>query len=178
MSERTCIADGCTEPSRARSMCIPHYGKAKRAAGGFPPLTLIERFEAKIQPGADGCWEWSGSTTTGGYGMKWNGERVVPAHRWSYEFHVAPIPPGLVLDHLCCNPKCVNPWHLEPVTNRVNTQRGRAAEINGARGRARTHCPYGHEFTPENTYKHARGDRQCRTCRRAREAVIRSHKRV
>jgi hypothetical protein len=172
MNERTCLYGGCSQAARARGYCGNHYARVKRTVG-FAPKTLIQRFEEKIRLGEDDCWQWMGSTTSAGYGMKWDGERVIPAHRWSYEYHRAPIPPGLVLDHLCRNTSCVNPWHLEPVTNRVNTQRGRAAEVNGARLRDRTHCPYGHEFTPDNTYKHARGDRQCRTCRRTRDRVAR-----
>lgn len=134
--------------------------------------TLVDRFEAKIRDADGDCWEWTGARTPSGYGQKWNGQRVMPAHRWSYEYHVGPIPKGLQLDHLCRNRACVNPWHLEPVTNAVNTRRGKAGAINGARQAAKQHCPYGHRLTPENTYSRPdRPGRDCRRCARARMTV-------
>jgi hypothetical protein len=35
----------------------------------------------------------------------------------------------------------------------------------------KTHCPAGHEYTPENTYMHPRGLRICRECKRQRDAT-------
>jgi hypothetical protein len=58
--------------------------------------------------------------------MVWDGERSVQAHRASYEYHVGSIPEGMVIDHLCRTPLCVNPLHLEVVTIRENTARGNA----------------------------------------------------
>lgn len=72
----------------------------------------------------DGCWLWEGGTR-GGYGrIKLVGHGSLSAHRASYEHHVGPIPEGLVLDHLCRNPACINPAHLEPVTIAENIRRG------------------------------------------------------
>lgn len=70
-----------------------------------------------------GCWVWQRSTSRG-YGYVTRGGRCVPAHRWYYEHLVGPIPEGLELDHLCRNPPCVNPDHLEPVTHAENMRRG------------------------------------------------------
>jgi len=76
-----------------------------------------------------GCWVWLGPFDEHGYGVGTrrlgrNNWRNVAAHRAVYEELVGPIPDGLVLDHLCRNPPCVNPEHLEPVTQKVNVQRG------------------------------------------------------
>src|SRR3954468_18429534 len=79
-----------------------------------------ERFWAKVEKTAE-CWNWTGYTLSSGYG-RFRGRRAgndtaskVLAHRFSYELLIGPIPPGLVLDHLCRNTSCVNPAHLEPV---------------------------------------------------------------
>jgi hypothetical protein len=49
-------------------------------------------------------------------------------YRLAYSFFVGPVPPGLHLDHLCRRPECWNPWHLDPVTPRINSRRGWAAK--------------------------------------------------
>lgn len=110
-----------------------------------------------------GCWNWSGSKYRGGYARVCR--RNVPfvsVHRYAYATAIAPIPAGLVLDHLCRNTGCVNPEHLEPVTDRTNILRGVGGPAVNA---AKTHCKHGHEFTPENTGYHKRGWRFCRACR-------------
>jgi len=79
------------------------------------------------------------------------------AHRFSYEYFIAPIPDGLEIDHLCRNRACVSPTHLEPVTRQENHRRG-----IGAAGR--DFCKYGHAYTDVNTYRY-NGSRLCRLCR-------------
>ena len=131
-------------------------------------------FERMSVDTASGCWVWTGSKNSDGYGQVRIAPKVrVVAHRVSYELHVGPIPDGLQLDHLCRNRACVNPAHLEPVTCRENVLRGRAwAAVNAAK----THCLLGHEFTPENTASY-RGERVCRICYRARNRkYYQSHK--
>lgn len=107
-----------------------------------------------------GCWLWTAYVDRKGYGVFGINQRtLVKAHRYSYELHVGPIPEGLQLDHLCRVRHCVNPAHLEPVTNQENVIRGNAARPK------LTHCKHGHEFTPENTYLHPkRGKRHCKAC--------------
>jgi hypothetical protein len=77
------------------------------------------------------------------------------AHRIAYELLVGPISEGMQLDHLCRNPSCVNPTHLEPVTSQENIIRERAA---------RGQCPKGHPYDDANTSVWG-GRRYCRTCR-------------
>lgn len=124
---------------------------------------------ADLRPGIDyivtdaGCWEWQGAiNVSGGYAMVHVGGRLLRAHRYSYERFVGPIPDGLTIDHLCRNPPCINPAHLEPVTQQVNNLRGETPSGLNAR---KTHCPQGHAYDAENTFR-AYGRRYCRACRR------------
>lgn len=83
-------------------------------------------FLSKVSPEPNsGCWLWTGCTEEKGYAVlykdNWKGHR--PAHRFSYETFVGPIPKGLHIDHLCNIKCCVNPAHLEPVTAQENNRR-------------------------------------------------------
>lgn len=135
--------------------------------------TLADRIRAKV-PKLDAavCWPWQGHCHPDGYGRMWDGTRWRPAHRMVYELEVGPIPDGLQLDHLCRNRSCVNPAHLEPVTNKENGLRGISPAADHAR---QTHCLNGHEFTDENTYMHPGPHglrRVCRICKRARDRAF------
>jgi hypothetical protein len=91
--------------------------------------------------------------------MTREGKKVL-VHRWFYEQANGPIPDGLELDHLCRNPRCCNPAHLEAVTHAENMARGKAAQ--------QTHCIQGHPFDEANTYYRRSGTRDCRACNRNR----------
>lgn len=97
-----------------------------------------------------GCWLWMGSVSDEGYSKS-------TAHRTVYRRLVGPIPDGLHLDHLCRVPSCVNPQHLEPVTNPENQRRGFFA--------TKTRCKNGHPFEGRNLVVYApTGQRICRQC--------------
>lgn len=92
------------------------------------------------------------------------------AHRLAYELMVGEILPGLQLDHLCRNRACINPYHLDQVTVKVNVQRGSAPRLSGERMASKTHCPHGHPYSTENTYvNETSGGRTCKTCRREKD---------
>lgn len=124
-------------------------------------LTLPLRVWDKITITED-CWIWTGANTgeVDPYGVTWDGERRVKAHRFTYEALHGPIAPGLVADHLCRTRLCVKPPHIEPVTNAENILRGNAPGPTAVRTNA---CKRGHAFTPENTKLRPDG-RECRTC--------------
>lgn len=131
----------------------------------------LVRFLTKVSL-SDGCWEWRGHRGRGGYGYMRRSATGRPghAHRAAYELFVGPIPTGLHLDHLCRNPGCVNPAHLEPVTPHENALRGERA--------TRTHCEAGHEYTPDNLFRGPYGDRRCRACKRRHNADYRARRRA
>lgn len=121
------------------------------------PLT----FWSKVTVGDGGCWLWTGGTIRG-YGQYFYGNRTRRAHRVSYEALVGPIT-SETLDHLCRVRCCVNPGHLEQVSNRENVLRGNS--IPGINSR-KTACPRGHKYEGENLLLY-RGFRYCRACRAA-----------
>lgn len=139
--------------------------------------TLAARFWAKVDKrGPDECWQWKAYTAKG-YGRIGVDGKPAQAHRVSYELVVGPIPEGMQVDHLCRNRGCVNPAHLEPVTPSENTQRGLLPKVAGAHNRAKTHCPQGHEYSPENTYVDRDGGRHCRNCINKRTRIARRKQR-
>lgn len=137
------------------------------------------RFWCYVQPAdADECWQWIG-TTDKGYGhlsvtFIRDGERVcrpAKAHRIAWYLLRGEIVDGLEIDHLCRNPPCVNPWHMDLVTHSENMRRRPFNQHTG-----KTHCKHGHEFSAENTYV-LKSRRYCRTCMYRRIAEYRARKR-
>jgi hypothetical protein len=113
------------------------------------PMSIHTRIQQlRLQFGDNNCWPWPGAKTPRGYGSANSttvGCRSRLAHRIVYTAEKGPIPPDMTLDHLCRNPPCVNPLHLEPVTKHVNQVRSGCpkyqAFLNGT-------CMKGHPKQP------------------------------
>lgn len=154
-------------------MCNMHYKRVLRRGTtvlvnpGWPENLLRKLRFMPPTTMPTGCIEFTGSRDHHDYGRLGKEGRTTGAHRAAYEMVRGPIPDDLPhLDHLCRNPPCVNPAHLEPVTPKENTRRGITGAVNAARQLAKTHCAQGHPFDDENTYVYqATGYRACRTCR-------------
>lgn len=135
----------------------------ERGPGGTIVLSTPDVFWAKVDKTGQ-CWLWTACKNRAGYGqIRYRNEKWL-AHRLSYVMLVGPIPEGQVIDHLCRVPACVRPDHLEPVTQRVNNERGNSVTTANAR---KTHCPRGHPYDEVNTYWNGHG-RHCRICLKAK----------
>lgn len=120
---------------------------------------MEQRFWSKVNK-TSSCWLWQAWHTNKGYGLfKLDTKTSVLAHRLSYTMSNGGIPKGLVIDHLCSTPACVNPKHLDAVTQKENLRRGKNYK------RSQTHCKHGHELFGQNLYIRPDGKRACKTCK-------------
>jgi len=159
---------------------LPDVVTASRKTG---PVTISlgaqRRFWLKVATAdnVEGCWLWTAATVRG-YGVINIGGKVTYAHRVAYELWRGPIPDGLDIDHLCRTPRCVNAWHMEPVTRAENRRR---APISGQAKvhAAKTHCINGHALTPDNLirFTNPKFGRQCRRCHRERSRASEARRR-
>ncbi len=177
--DRTTLSEGKLRRGRCGT-CYQRFLRESKAAGTFEPIQAaspwpLRRVFEKAIAGPFGCAIWTGERAGSGYGVLYVAGRRTMVHRVAYEAMVGPIPDGMLIDHACHNRdlsclggwqclhrRCLNPFHLEPVTSQENTLRSHLT-LAGKNAR-KTHCYQGHEFTPENTRFLASGRRACRVC--------------
>ena len=136
-----------------------------------PPVTAIaERMDRLSIPEPNtGCYLWLGKIDRAGYGhVKDSGEdRKAATVAWELR-HGSRVPSGLVLDHRCRMRCCVNPDHLEAVTQKVNWDRGDGPRVIKYPKRLICDCGEVYEVIWNGRGVEERGCRNCRA-RRARE---------
>jgi hypothetical protein len=189
-SKKICEFPGCGQVVLAKGLCWYHYRQRRNGdvltpkyvdvrKKGTPPRVTYDEAPCP-NPNLPGpCHIWSKAKTRDGYGrVAFNG-KMVRVHRYVWELKHGVIPAGMMLDHQCRNRACCNVDHLRCVdakTNATENVVGHASQIEAAR----THCPYGHAYTPANTYMDGRS-RRCRECNRlrcaARKAKLKTEKR-
>lgn len=126
---------------------------------------LPDSFMEQVNVRADECWEWTGPRYPNGYGRYQPDEgrasadgrdaRVL-AHRFAHEATKGPIRD--VVNHLCENKWCVNPEHLEDVTQQENVRYSLSDT-----------CKNGHDLTigsPNVWIDEKQNKRKCRACMR------------
>lgn len=127
-------------------------------------MANIQKWLQRTTHNSNGCWIWGGAVQSNGYGRVSSNSKMLLAHRAIYEALVGVIPDGMVIDHICRTRACVNPEHLEVVTQMENVMRSEitVASMNSKKD----FCINGHPFTFANTFKRKdRQTRECRTCR-------------
>ena len=173
-----------TQPTLTCERCGSALERNRRRRGRCLPCRL---FTNAVAANA-GCIVWTASTNKDGYGKLNISQRTHAAHRLAYELMVGPVPQGLRLDHLChtqdttcsggplcIHRRCINPHHLEPVTDRANILRGRS---KAAANVVKTHCPRGHAYDLANTRIDKNGKRHCRACRAYYQMLAPSQRRA
>jgi HNH endonuclease len=174
---KICTIEDCGKKHLARGWCGKHYQRWKKY--GDPLFVVLdreqtveERFWSKVnkdgpvpehRPELGQCWVWTAGLVEG-YGAFSIDNHQHKAHILSYTWAKGEIPEDWERDHLCRNRACVRPDHLEAVTHWINVARGISPHGVNA---AKTHCPQGHEYTPENTRINNKGQRVCIMCARA-----------
>lgn len=108
------------------------------------------------------CLLFTGYIRNDGYGMIRLGKKCVFVHRFVYACVRGVIKNGLMIDHLCRNRSCVNPQHLELVTNKENILRGVGPTAINSR---KTTCKRGHGLIGDNVVITSEGNRRCKVCR-------------
>lgn len=137
-------------------MTLAFKPATREASYEIPAWVYEHRLLQRCWVDDNGCWLWDGPLNRGGYGgtvRAWGKGWL--AHRLAYTVMVGPIPKDYQIDHLCRVRHCINPAHLEAVTQEENLRR---------QGAAVTHCPRGHEYTEANTYRTRINGRVCRKC--------------
>lgn len=143
MPNFTCTLDGCDKYTHGQSICSMHRERRRRT-GSYECANpsnrpLVERAMRHIDFGTDpdSCWMWTGALSRSGYAVlraRESGGINPFVHRVLFEHHVAPVPDGMHLDHVCHVTACVNPAHLRIATPKQNAENFGGLQKNNTSG--------------------------------------------
>jgi hypothetical protein len=128
MGAATCPFDECCRPVITGGLCDGHYRQRQagkpltplRKRGGSKPRDIGPRLVKRRQINPEsGCWIWTGSRTSNGYGQIYKNGRNIVVHRAAFEHWVGPVGEDTV-HHKCAERLCFNPEHLQLATMREN----------------------------------------------------------
>lgn len=183
----SCSVPGCEKNRKGYGLCQGHLRQQKsgkpigplktRRPFGSPPIIAYDEIPCPRTDLIGPCRIFRGSKIKGGYGHVGLNGGTVYVHRYVWEQENGPIPEKMEIDHQCRVRTCCNVRHLRCVTKQVNL----TENIENAmwqRGKAKTHCPRGHEYSETNTYKRPRGGRTCRECKRSRSRADYARSRI
>ena len=157
-TQKICSISKCTRPSKVRDLCTTHYSRAY-ADGSLEikrskPKPFEPRFWAKVDKRSEAeCWPWLGSKSIDGYGKFYIAPKSRQAHRVSWEmFYSKTFPEGKVADHICNNPGCVNPKHVDPVDEIENIRNKKLQKNNTSGYRGVSYCVRSRKWFAQVTY--------------------------
>lgn len=150
---------------RMRPAIVAHVSNAERLhlATSIALALLVEEVTERS------CWHWPGNKTDRGYARISLNGKMRRLARVVFVAAKGPIPEGREIDHLCRERDCINPAHLEAVTQIENNRRSMSP--TGVNYR-KEQCKAGHPFTAQNTIQRPFG-RGCRECKNARRREAR-----
>jgi hypothetical protein len=113
-----------------------------------------------------GCLIWQGPLDRDGYGTFYLRRMSRRAHRVAWFSVHGDIPEGMVVNHVCRNRACVNPQHLQAVSQTESALRDTTSL--GYINSQKTMCPMGHPYDRKYGKQ-----RYCSTCDAAKKKRLR-----
>lgn len=133
----------------------------------YEELVATRTVEGETMCNGTACRLWAGTKMESGYGLIKIRGRAFLAHKHAFVLVRGEIAPGMVINHLCYQPACVNVEHLEACTQRANLLHGRGVASRNAK---KTHCPAGHLLSGSNVrWINGGKHRRCAQCERDRD---------